>query len=594
VPRRPSTSPRRVRPLVAAAGALALAAGPAAAATGEPQGGTGVQGRFDRPQQGFAPPSTVLRDGTPEQVGLDPGSLQEGLATVAAASQDPDGAGPGRPLQAGAVALVVHHGVVVAEEASGYAVRYADLAGTELPPDQQVPTATDTVYDLASISKLFTTVVVLDLVEEGAIDLDAPVVDVVPEFAANGKEDVTARHLLTHTAGLPAWLPLWSAYPTPAERFAAALAATPTSEPGERYVYSDIGLISLGVLAERAGGAPLDQLVRERVTEPLGLHDTGYRPTGDLAARTAATEFQATPPRGMVRGEVHDENAWALGGVAGHAGVFSTARDVAVLGQMLLNGGAYDGVRILRQTTLREALTNQVDGITTSARGLGFELDARFYMGALVGEGTAGHTGFTGPSLTVDRLSRTVVVHLANRVHPDRAWGSNNASRRALADGVARSMRVPATTGGSAWTASTADATTSTLQVALDVPRRGAHLTYDLFLDTESTDVVVLETSTDGGATWVPVPLRARGPQAPGRVDDGTLAGSGHRAWWTVQARLAPGEQLLRWRYTTDAAYSGWGVRVDAVRAHAQGGGVLLHDDRSPEAFVADGWVAAP
>lgn len=573
---------------VVAAGALALVTGltvPASATEGS------VQGRFDRPQPGFAPRATVLVDGAPEQVGLDPAPLRAGLDAVAAASQDPDGAGPLRPLQAGAVALVVHDGVVVAHEASGYAVRYADLAGTELPPEQQVPTTTDTVYDLASISKLFTTVVVLGLAEEGAIDLDAPVADVVPEFAVNGKQDITPRHLLTHTGGLPAWLPLWSAYPTPEARFAAALAATPSSAPGEQYVYSDIGLISLGVLAERAGGAPLDQLVRERVTEPLGLHDTGYRPTGDLAARAAATEYQASPPRGMVRGEVHDENAWALGGVAGHAGVFSTAHDVAVLGQMLLNGGTYGGTRVLQQATVREAFTNQVDGVTTSERGLGLELDARFYMGALVGDGTAGHTGFTGPSLTVDRLSRTVVVHLANRVHPDRAWGSNNASRRALADGVARSLRVPPTTGADAWAPSTADATTSTLQAALDVPRGGAQLTHDLFLDTESTDVLALETSTDGGASWTPVPLRAQGRGAPGRAPDGELSGSGHRTWWQVQARLAPGEQLVRWRYATDAAYSGWGVRVDGVRVVAQGGALLLDAEAAPEALVADGWT---
>ncbi len=308
------------------------------------------------------------------------------------------------------------------------------------------------------------------------------------------------------------------------------------------------------MLAERAGGAPLDVLVRDRVTGPLGLRDTGYRPTGELADRAAATEFQATPPRGMVRGEVHDENAWALGGVAGHAGVFSTARDVAVFGQMLLNGGSYGGARVLRQETLREAMTNQVDGITTSARGLGFELDARFYMGALVGEGTAGHTGYTGPSLTVDRLSRTVVVHLANRVHPDRAWGSNNTSRRALADGAARSLRVPATRGPDAWTASTADATTSTLQVALDVPRRGAHLTYDLFVDTETTDVRRARDlgrrrdDVDAGAAAGARPARAR----PGRRRDalrqrapGLVAGAGPARAGGAAAALALHDRRL-------------------------------------------------
>lgn len=292
----------------------------------------------------------TLRPGHARQVGLLPEHVDRMPADLAA-YLEPTPDHPGHPAYAGAVVLAAKDGVVVQHAAVGAAVKYAavgpppGLAGVELPADEQIPMRPDTIFDLASVSKLFTTIVVMQQVERGRVDLDAPVARYVPEFAAGGKATVTVRMLLTHTSGLPAFVPLWSRYPTPAERFAAALATplAPGAEPGTRYVYSDLGLIALGVLVERVTGRPLAALVADGVTAPLGMTDTGYNPGPQRRSRIAATEYQPYAGRGMVWGEVHDENAWSLGGVAGHAGVFSTAADLAVLCQSLLNGGEYRG-----------------------------------------------------------------------------------------------------------------------------------------------------------------------------------------------------------------------------------------------------------
>src|SRR5690606_17462448 len=302
----------------------------------------GDAGRYDHPRPGFSPPNTTLAEAPPESVGLDAEPIKTALAAVRDATKP---AGDELPLLPGAVTVFGHHGKIVAKEATGWALRYADANGTELPANEQLPMRTDTIFDMASVSKLFTSIVVMQQVEAGKVDLDVPVAQYVPEFAENGKESITVRQLLTHTSGLPAWLPLWSDYPDPKSRLHAALTAELANEPGSTYEYSDLNLITLGVLVERVSGKSLDELVADGITSPLAMADTGYNPSPAKRDRIAATEYQAAPPRGMVHGEVHDENAWSLGGVAGHAGVFSTADDMAVLAQALLNGGSYDGER---------------------------------------------------------------------------------------------------------------------------------------------------------------------------------------------------------------------------------------------------------
>ncbi|WP_298990804.1 serine hydrolase domain-containing protein [uncultured Pseudokineococcus sp.] len=566
-------------------------------------GGEAPAGRFDVPLAGFLPP-TSLRRGAPEEVGLDPAPLRDALAEVAEHSAD----GPADArLYPGSVALVGHRGVVVAEEAHGLAVQYAGEPGattaTELPGSEQVPVTTATRFDMASVSKLFTSIAVMQQVEAGRVDLDARVVRYLPEFEVGGeaKSRVTVRQLLTHTAGFAPFVPLWSLYPDRDSRVRGALQQPLQSEPGTAYVYSDLSMISLGALVEEVTGERLDTVVRDGITAPLGMDDTGYATPGAPVEGAAATELQVVPPRGVVRGEVHDENAWSLDGVAGHAGVFSTAEDMARLAQALLSGGvAGDGTRVLRESSVRRLVTDENTEFPGDAHGLGFELDQRWYMDGLSSARTAGHTGFTGTSLVLDLASGSFAVLLTNRVHPSRDGGSVNPARRALARGLAQALRVPPRVGDDAWSTQPVDATTQVLATAVDSPPRGAVLSFAALVDVEATDPLVVESSADGGVTWQRVPLRARTAPEQGVVGrvvharDGALAAHGHRTWWDVTGRLpagpSDGDLLVRWRYTTDALYQGRGVVVDDVRVEARGD-VLLDAEADPGALVADGWV---
>lgn len=542
---------------------------------------------FSRPVSeavSFMPANTVLRNASPESVGLDPAPIAQAVDLVRSHEVAPPG---GHPLYSGAVGVMGHRGRIVERDASGHALRWAD-ATTELPPDQWVPMREDTVFDLASVSKLFTSIAVVQLIEEGAVELEAPVARYLPEFATNGKDAVTVRHLLTHTSGFVSWLPLYSRYPDKASRIKAVMDQPLAAAPGARYLYSDLNLIALGVMVERLRGAPLDEVVHERIAEPLGMRDTGYNPTD--RERTAATEYQAVPPRGLVRGEVHDENAWSLGGVAGHAGVFSTADDLGRLAQALLNGGTYDGRRILTRRSVELLVTNFNDAFPGDDHGLGFELDQRWYMDALAGPRTAGHTGYTGTSIVIDFASHSFAVLLTNRVHPSRSWGSNNIARREWVHGLAHAMGVRPTHGDTAWFTGGANATTSTLTTRpLTVPPAGARLGFDLFLDTEETDLLHLETSADGGTTWLPLAFRTR-DRGETYESDGVVSGAGTRRWVQARADLPAGAQLVRWRHTTDAVYLGRGVVVDDVLVTSPAG-VLLDGQRTPEAFTAVGWA---
>ena len=539
---------------------------------------------FSKPDRGFAPANTVLADATPASLGLDAAPIAASVAQIHAHEETPPG---GHPLFVGAVGIMGHEGHIVERDASGWALRYAD-AVTELPRDQWVPMRDDTIFDLASVSKLFTSIAVVQLIEEGRITLEAPVATYLPEFASAGKESVTVRQLLTHTSGFTSWLPLWSRYPDKASRIKAVMDQPLSSPPGTTYLYSDLNLITLGVMVERLRGAPLDVVVHDRITGPLHMTDTGYNPTE--TDRTAATEYQTAPPRGMVRGEVHDENAWSLGGVAGHAGVFSTADDLAVLAQALLNGGSYRGERILTRKSVADLITNFNGDFPGDDHGLGFELNQRWYMDALSGPRTAGHTGYTGTSIVIDFTSRSFAILLTNRVHPSRSWGSINIARREWAHGLAAAMGIRPKHGDTAWFTGADNAATTTLTTQpFTAPEGGARLGFDLFLDTEETDLLHLERSTDGGASWSPVPFEVvdRGTTEPA---DGVVSGSGVRRWVQVRSDLPEGTQQLRWRHTTDGGYLGRGVAVDEVLVQGPGG-ALLDGEKTPDVFLSEGWV---
>ncbi|WP_246080688.1 serine hydrolase domain-containing protein [Nonomuraea mesophila] len=321
-----------------------------------------------------------------------------------------------------AVALIAVNGSVAAASAAGELVRYAAADGTLAA--QRPPARRDSIFDLASVSKLFTTAVLLRLAEEGRLDLDEPVARHVP--ASDGR--ITPRHLLTHTAGLPATRRIDRELPdADADTRMAAMLETPVVHPvGGPYLYSDVGMVMAGRVAELAGGAPLDVLVRTRVTEVLGLADTGYRPASP--ARVAATEWKSERPGpGCVRGEVHDETAYALGGVAGHAGVFATAGDVLAFGEALRRGGG----PMLSGRSVAEMTRDQGAEGAPFRHGLGVRLGDPSTVGPL--DGAYGHSGFTGTSLVVDPVRRLTVVLLTNAVHPVRGRDGIRELRHAVA-----------------------------------------------------------------------------------------------------------------------------------------------------------------
>lgn len=277
--------------------------------------------------------------------------------------------------------------------------------------------ALESLYDLASLTKVVaTTTAVMVLYDRGAIDLDAPVRKYIPEFTGGLKDQVTVRHLLTHRGGLPAGRELWRTTKSPAEARAAVIATPVRCTPGACYEYSDLGADMLGFIVEAVSGESLDAFLDDNVFRRLGMNDTRFRVTGDDVARTAPTEI--APPRGYaLRGEVHDENAFALGGIAGHAGLFSTAADLSVFAQTLLDGGTYNGVRVIADSTVtlftRRAAGHRALGWDTCDGGAG--------CGQFMSERAFGHTGFTGTSLWIDPDRQMFVILLTNRVHAARA-----------------------------------------------------------------------------------------------------------------------------------------------------------------------------
>ncbi len=343
-----------------------------------------------------------------------------------------------RNVLPGGVVLVRHRGQQIVLAAYGLSYKHDSLGAPAASP---IPAATDTLYDLASLTKLFTTTAVMRLVEQDKLALDEPVARWLPDFAAGGKDAVTLRHLLTHTSGLPAYLELWKLEVTPAARLQRVLSTPVLASPGTVFRYSDLGLIALGHVVEVIAGASLDRVIHDMVSAPLRLDHTMYRPPADLKPRIAPTEYEDAVGRGMVWGEVHDENAWSLGGVAGHAGIFGTAADLGRFAQLYLDGGVFDGVRLLRPDTVADMTRNQIGDLEW--RGLGWELNADYYMGHLASPLTYGHTGFTGTSLVIDPERQLIVVLLTNRVHPTRNGPSQNPSRQAVANAALAAADAP-------------------------------------------------------------------------------------------------------------------------------------------------------
>ena len=310
----------------------------------------------------------------------------------------------------GAVLLVGHNGQIVYRKAYGKRA---------LVPQPETMTL-DTIFDCASLTKVIaTTSSLMKLFEQGKFRLNDKVTDYIPEFQG-GKSDITLRNLFTHFSGLQPDVPLkpaWTGYET---GIRLACATKPAGPPGVRFVYSDINFILLGEIVHRLSGQMLSDYARQNIFLPLGMKETMFQPPASLAPRIAPTERleKAGPP---LRGVVHDPSARAMGGVAGHAGVFSTAADLARFAQMMLNGGSLDGVRLFSPLTVEKFTEPQSPPDQPILRGLGWDIDSPYSgnRGELFPIGSFGHTGFTGTSIWIDPSTKSYVILLANSVHPD-------------------------------------------------------------------------------------------------------------------------------------------------------------------------------
>ncbi len=326
--------------------------------------------------------------------------------------------------------MVWHDGQVVYRKAFG---------NRSLEPRREAMTV-DTVFDIASLTKVVaTTVAVMQLVEKGDIRVNEPVAKYLPEFAQNGKEDVTIRQLLTHFSGLPEDLDLTQPWQGRDTALQMAYAEKPMDPPGSRFLYSDVNFIVLGALVEKVSGMPLDQYCRQHIFTPLGMAQTRFLPPPSWLMRIAPTQFDEQ--NHMLRGIVHDPTARRMGGVAGHAGVFSTVDDLSKFAQFLLTGGPVLSPLMIEKTT-----TPQQPPIATVLRGFGWDIDSPFSSnrGDLLPVGSFGHTGFTGTSMWIDPTTRTFIILLTNAVHP-RGKGSAVALRSKIATAVAAELALSVT-----------------------------------------------------------------------------------------------------------------------------------------------------
>jgi uncharacterized protein YbbC (DUF1343 family)/CubicO group peptidase (beta-lactamase class C family) len=311
----------------------------------------------------------------------------------------------------------------------GDRIVYRKAVGSRALVPAAEPMTADTIFDVASLTKVVaTTTSAMMLIEEGRLRLNDPVASFVPDFGRYGKDRITIRHLMTHVSGLRPDLDLSAEFDGYEEAIRRATEEIPTAPPGERFIYSDINYFLLGDIVARVSGMPLERFARTRIFEPLGMRDTMFRPPASLAPRIAPTEPCSplgwpcnTPGATMLRGVVHDPTARRMGGVAGHAGLFSTADDLSIFCRMLLNGGVWEGKRLMSAMTIEKMTSPATPPGMRNVRALGWDLDSSLSSnrGELFPLGSYGHTGFTGTSIWIDPHTRVFVIFLSNRVHPD-------------------------------------------------------------------------------------------------------------------------------------------------------------------------------
>jgi CubicO group peptidase (beta-lactamase class C family) len=381
---------------------------------------------------------TGLTQAAPEAVGLQTSRLNSIDTAVAASIRA--GEIPG------AVVLVARHGQIA----------YFKAFGSRALRPKPEPMTSDTIFDIASLTKVVATAPsIMLLVESGALRLEDKVKRYLPKFTGGGKEAITLRQLLTHYSGLQPDFDLsrhWSGYPAALE---ALWKINTVSEPGKEFAYSDLNFITLGEIVHAVSGETLDVFARERLFVPLEMKDTGFRPAEKLIPRIAPTEPRGntlkylkgqpspTSRDAMLRGEVHDPTAWLMGGIAGHAGLFSSARDLAIYAQMLLDRGVYPGGRLLSSATIEAMTSPQSPSNSTDVRGYGWDIDSRYSSprGDIFSAGY-GHTGFSGTSLWIHPPTDSFIILLTNRVHPNGGKDINHL-RGAIANIVAGAISDP-------------------------------------------------------------------------------------------------------------------------------------------------------
>jgi uncharacterized protein YbbC (DUF1343 family)/CubicO group peptidase (beta-lactamase class C family) len=356
-------------------------------------------------------------------------AVQLGAQSPAPAVESGAGFAPIAPLVEAAIARHDLPGAVVLV-GRGDAVLYRQAFGQRAVRPSPEAMTEDTIFDLASLTKVVaTTTSVMKLVEEGRIRLNDPVTQFVPEFGRYGKGGITIRHLLTHTSGLRPDLELDIEFHGADEAIRRAIEEVPTSAPGERFVYSDINFFLLGDIVRRVSGERLDRYAKTQIFDPLGMTETTFLPPESWRPRIAPTEAceplawpcGTGPDVPFLRGIVHDPTARRMDGVAGHAGLFSTAADLSRFCRMLLGGGRLDSARILSPATVARMTSPATPPEMRAVRGLGWDIDSSYSSnrGELFPIGSYGHTGFTGTSLWLDPASKSYVIFLSNRVHPD-------------------------------------------------------------------------------------------------------------------------------------------------------------------------------
>ena len=306
----------------------------------------------------------------------------------------------------------------------------------------------ETMYDIASLTKVVVTTTLVEKLAEGdfpsPLNLEAPIERYLPEWTSSGgqpdwRHQVTVRHLLAHTSGLPPFKDYWRTSKSKQDTLDKIFAEPLEAAPGTKMVYSDLGIILMAEIVERLTGRPLDDLAKEYIFQPVGMKNTTYNPAKKLWPRIAPTEIDNNLRHQLVRGEVHDENAYAMGGVSGHAGVFSTAPDLAAFCQMLLNGGIYAHHRIVRRATIAEFTAPQA--LAENTRTLGWVVPTEgSSSGQYFSAHSYGHTGFTGTSIWIDPDRQLFVVLLTNRVHPTRENQKIAEVRPAVHDGVMKAL----------------------------------------------------------------------------------------------------------------------------------------------------------